>query len=152
MRDISSRTPVKNDNRYTIAEASELTGLSKRALARRIERGQLPAVKDGGLRYITARDLAAAGLVNPRTGAPPAWAGRRVEPSVVAKEVVQTLIQQSVELHDLRRQLRSLVEESRHDDRELRDEIERARRERRQLRRMLEGARAEIADLQQTGD
>lgn len=143
---------VRSDERYTIAEASELTGLSKRALARRIERGQLPAVKEGRLRYVTARDLGTAGLVNPSTGAPPVWAGRRVEPSIVAREVVQTLVQQSVELHDLRRQLGALVEESRHDDRQLRDEIERARDERRQLRRMLEDAKAEIADLQHTGD
>ena len=34
---------MTDEERYTIAEASRLTGLSKRALARRIERGQLPA-------------------------------------------------------------------------------------------------------------
>lgn len=132
--------------RYTIAEAAELTGLSKRALARRIERGRLPATKEGRLRYIAASDLAAAGLLNPSTGARPAWASR-VEATVVAKEIVQTLIQQSVELHELRQQIRSLIEESRHDDGELRDEIERARRERRELRRMLDAARAEISEL-----
>ena len=137
--------------RYSIAEASELTGLSKRALARRIERGQLVASKEGRLRYIAARELAAAGLINPSTGAPPSWARQRVDPNVVAKEIVKTLIDQGIELHELRRQLRSLVEESRHDDGELRNEIERAREERRQLRRMLEDARTEIADLQRHG-
>jgi excisionase family DNA binding protein len=136
-------------DRYTIAEAAELTGLSKRALARRIERGQLPAVKEGGLRYVSSRDLASAGLLNPSTGAPPPWTRQRVDPSVVAREVVQTLVRQSVELHELRRQVRSLVEESRHDDGELRLEIERAREERRELRRMLEAARGEIATLQE---
>jgi excisionase family DNA binding protein len=136
------------DTRYTIAEASELTGLSKRALARRIERGQLPAAKEGGLRYVTAHDLVSAGLMNPATGKPPVWTGARVDPSVVAKEIVQTLVQQSIELHELRRQLRSLIEESRHDDRELRAEIERAREERRQLRLLLDEARGEIAGLQ----
>jgi len=136
------------EERYTIAEASRLTGLSKRALARRIERGQLPASKEGGLRYVTARDLVAVGLMHPTSGNPPVWAGVRVDPSVVAKEIVQTLVQQSIELHDLRRQLRSLIEESRHDDRELREEIERARDERRNLRRMLDEARTEIAGLQ----
>jgi hypothetical protein len=75
-----------------------------------------------------------------------------VDASVVAKEIVQTLVQQSIELHDLRRELRSLIEESRHDDLELRNEIERAREERRQLRRMLEEARTELAGLQQLGD
>ena len=84
--------------------------------------------------------------IDPQTLAEP------VEPSIVAREVVQTLVQQTVELHDLRSQLRALVEESRHDDRELRDEIERARDERRQLRRMLDDSRAEIAHLQLTGD
>ena len=135
-------------SRYTIAEASSLTGLSKRALARRIERGQLPATKEGGLRYIGARDLADAGLLNPATGARPEWARHRADPSAVAKEIVQTLVRQSVELHELQRQVRALIEESRNDDRELRDEIERARAERRQLRRMLDAARAEISDLQ----
>ena len=138
--------------RYTIAEASELTGLSKRALARRIERGQLPATKDGRLRYVQARDLADAGLLNPMTGARPEWARQRVDPTVVAKEIVQTLVRQSVELHELRQQIRSLIEESRHDDRELRAEIERARRERRELRRTLEAARAEITELRNSHD
>jgi excisionase family DNA binding protein len=140
---------VTTDDRYTIAEASRLTGLSKRALARRIERGQLPATKEGGLRYVAARDLVAAGLMLPSTGAAPTWAGGRVDPSIVAREIVQTLVKQSIELHDLRRELRSLIDESRHDDGELREEIDRAREERRQLRRMLEEARTEISDLQQ---
>jgi hypothetical protein len=139
---------VSTKERYTIAEASRLTGLSKRALARRIERGQLPASKEGGLRYVAARDLVAAGLMLPSTGTGPTWAGTRVDPSIVAKEIVQTLVRQSVELHDLRRELRSLIDESRHDDSELREEIERAREERRALRRMLEEARTEISDLQ----
>jgi helix-turn-helix protein len=143
---------VNLDERYTIAEASRLTGLSKRALARRIERGQLPASKEGRLRYVTARDLVGVGLMHPTTGNPPVWAGARVDASVVAKEIVQTLVQQSVELHDLRRELRSLIEESRHDDLELRNEIERAREDRRQLRRMLEEARTELAGLQQLGE
>jgi len=139
------------DNRYTIAEASELTGLSKRALARRIERGQLPATREGGLRYVTARDLTAAGLIDPTTGAPPAWRHRHVDPSSVAKEVVQTLVQQSVEIHELRSQLRALIRESRNDDRELREEIERAREDRRQLRHILDEARREISELQSNG-
>jgi excisionase family DNA binding protein len=133
-------------DRYTIAEAAELTGLSKGALARRIERGQLPATKEGRLRYIAAGDLAAAGLLNPSTGAPPTWAGR-VESSAIAREIVKTVIQQSVELHELRQQLRALLEESRRDDVELRTEIERARTERRELRRTLEAARTEISEL-----
>lgn len=136
-------------DRYTIAEASALTGLSKRALARRIERGQLPATKEGRLRYVSVRDLAAAGLLNPTTGERPEWTRQRVDPAVVAKEIVDTLVRQSVELHDLRHQIRALIEESRHDDGELRAEIERARTERRELRRMLNVARLEIGELRE---
>jgi len=139
------------EDRYTIAEASELTGLSKRALARRIERGQLPATKVGRLRYVEARNLADAGLLNPSTGTRPEWARHRADPGAVAKEIVQTLVRQSVELHELRRQLRAIVEESRHDDEALRKEIERARAERRQLRATLEEARTEIAALRDAG-
>lgn len=139
-------------DRYTIAEASALTGLSKRALARRIERGQLPATKEGRLRYVSARDLAAAGLLNPTTGERPGWARQRVDPAVVAREIVDTLVRQSVELHDLRRQVRALIEESRHDDGELRAEIERARAERRELRRLLDAARIELTELRTTHD
>jgi excisionase family DNA binding protein len=136
-------------DRYTIAEAAELTGLSKGALARRIERGQLPATKEGRLRYIAAADLAAAGLLNPSTGAAPPWAGR-VEPSAIAREIVKTVIQQSVELHELRQQLLAVLEESRRDDLELRSEIERARVERRELRRTLDAARSEISKLRKS--
>jgi excisionase family DNA binding protein len=134
-------------DRYTIAEASELTGLSKRALARRVERGQLRATKDGGLRYIDARDLVEAGLLNPTTGARPAWSQQQVKPEVIAREVVETLVRQSVELHELRGQLRSLIDESRHDDTELRAEIERARQERLELRLALERMRTEVSRL-----
>jgi excisionase family DNA binding protein len=133
------------EDRYTIAEASELTGLSKRALARRIERGQLPAVKEGGLRYVMGSDLAAAGLLVGGTGKPPPWGRQRVKPEVVAREIVDTLVRQSVELHELRRQLRALVDESRHEDVLLRDEIDRARKERRELRQALERLRSELA-------
>jgi excisionase family DNA binding protein len=135
------------EQRYTIAEASKLTGLSKGALARRVERGQLASMKDGRLRYITARDLAAAGLLNLSTGAPPPWVGQRLDPSEVAREIVETLVRQGVELHELRGQLRALSLESRSDDEDLRAEIERAREDRLQLRRSLEDARAQIAKL-----
>ena len=134
-------------DRYTIAEASEITGLSKRALARRIERGQLPATKDGRLRYIESTDLAEAGLLNPNTGARPDWSHRSVKPEVLAREVVDTLVRQSVELYELRKEIRSLIEESRRDDTELRGEIERARQERRDLRRTIERMREEFAGL-----
>lgn len=46
----------------TIAEVAERTGLSKAALARRIERGTLRAVKRNGLRRIPVSELERAGL------------------------------------------------------------------------------------------
>lgn len=47
----------------SIAEASELTGLSKKALARRIERGSLPAVTRDGRRMIPRSELERRGLL-----------------------------------------------------------------------------------------
>ena len=47
---------------YTIAEAAELTGLSKKAMRHRVDRGQLQAIKDGHLRRISRTELERAGL------------------------------------------------------------------------------------------
>jgi excisionase family DNA binding protein len=139
------------EERYTIAEASELTGLSKRALARRIERGQLPSTKEGRLRYVQARDLAEAGLFDPVTRGPHAWARQRVEPNVVAREIVETLVRQSVEIHRLQRRVQELSDETKSDDDALRREIERARAERHELRKALDEARAAIHELRRVG-
>lgn len=48
---------------YTIAEASDLTGLSRKALARRVERGSLRSVVRNGRRLIPRSELVRAGLV-----------------------------------------------------------------------------------------
>ena len=133
--------------RYTIAEASRVTGLSTRALARRIERGRLPAAKIGRLRCIEARDLAEAGLLNLATGQPPEWAKHKAPPETIARELVQTLVRQGIELHELQLAFRALGEESRRDDRELREEITRARVEREELRSALRDAEARIVEL-----
>jgi excisionase family DNA binding protein len=133
--------------RLTIAEASEVTGLSKRALARRIERGQLPASKEGGLRRIEAQALADAGLLNLETGGPPIWAQKRMDSGAVAREIVDTLVRQTIELHELRARLDTFVSESRHDDGVLRREIERAQLERAELRAALRQADERIAEL-----
>jgi excisionase family DNA binding protein len=140
------------EERYTIAEASALTGLSKRALARRIERGRLPADKVGRLRTIAARDLAEAGLLDLATGRAPAWRGERIPAEVVAKEVVQTLVRQGIELHELKLAFDALGEESRRDDGELRASLERARLEREELREALRDAEARIAELRRRID
>jgi len=146
------RSESDESGRYTIAEASALTGLSKRALARRIERGQLPAVKVGGLRYIEARALAEAGLLDLATGGPPVWASQKLAPDAVAREIVQTLVRQGIELHELQRSFEELGAESRRDDTELRYEIDRARAERAELRAALEEAEQRIAELRRRID
>jgi hypothetical protein len=134
-------------DRLTITEASELTGLSRKALARRIERGQLPATMENGLRYIEAKELARAGLLNLQTGEPPAWRGRPPDPEAVASELVQTLIGQTIEIYELRRSLELLREESRRDDAVIRGQLLEAKRERAALRDKLVEAEQERAEL-----
>jgi phage shock protein A len=122
----------------TIAEASEITGLSRRALARRIERGSLSAVRRNGLRYLESRELASAGLLNLQTGRPPDWAGGPLEPEAVARELVQTVIRQTLELAQLqeavekarqeREAIRAKIAEMDADRADLRAELERATR------------------------
>jgi excisionase family DNA binding protein len=48
---------------YTITEAAELTGLSRKAIARRVERGSLRSVVRNGRRRIPRSELARAGLL-----------------------------------------------------------------------------------------
>src|SRR5262245_11994383 len=62
---------------YTITEAAELTGLSRKAIARRVERGSLRSVVRNGRRRIPRSELMRAGLVpegeaRPREGDPAA--------------------------------------------------------------------------------
>ena len=126
----------------TIAEAAEMTGLTKRAIARRIERGTLSArLAQDGRRYVRVGDLAESGLLDLATGKPPAWRAEQVDAQEVARELVQTLIRQSIELNELRLRLEALEEESRRQDQDLLEQIEQARAERRELRRQLDRLR-----------
>jgi excisionase family DNA binding protein len=50
---------------YTIAEAAAATGLSRKAVARRVERGSLRSVVRGGRRLIPRSELTRAGLMPP---------------------------------------------------------------------------------------
>jgi DNA-binding transcriptional MerR regulator len=126
----------------TIAEAAEMTGLTKRAIARRIERGGLPArLKRDGRRYVQIRHLAESGLLDLATGKPAIWRGDQVDAQEIAKELVQTLIRQGIELNELRQRLEALEDESRQQDKELLEQIEQARRERQELRRQLQRLR-----------
>ena len=47
---------------FTIAEAAELTGLTKKAMRHRVDRGQVRAVKYGGVRRISRAELDRVGL------------------------------------------------------------------------------------------
>lgn len=130
----------------TIAEAAELTGLTKRAIARRIERGGLPARrKQDGRRYVRVLDLAENGLLDLATGKPPPWRPEQIDPRALAREAVQTLIRQGIELNELRGRLEALEEESRQQDEALRGEIEQARRERSELRKQIERVRKQAS-------
>jgi excisionase family DNA binding protein len=61
---------------YTISEAADLTGLSRKAIARRVERGSLRSVVRSGRRRIPRSELERAGLLDggerPRDGDPAA--------------------------------------------------------------------------------
>jgi excisionase family DNA binding protein len=127
----------------TIAEAAELTGLTKRAIARRIERGGLPAKRrEDGRRYLRVRDLAEIGLLDLATGKRPPWRPQQIDPQALAREVVETLIRQGIELSALRQRLEALEGESRRQDKELLEQIDLARRERAELRRQIESLRS----------
>lgn len=47
----------------TIEQASVLTGISKQALRKRVERGHLPYVLEGGLRHVAVAELDRRGLL-----------------------------------------------------------------------------------------
>lgn len=56
---------------YTISEAADLTGMSRKAIARRVERGSLRSVVRNGRRRIPRSELVRAGLVAEAAGGPP---------------------------------------------------------------------------------
>ena len=56
---------VPSKRTYTIAEAAELTGLSRKAVTRRVERGSLRSVVRGGRRLIPRSELVRANLIPP---------------------------------------------------------------------------------------
>lgn len=126
----------------TVAEAAKLTGLSKQALRRRIERGSLPATRKDGLRLVRARDLAEAGLLDPTTGKPPAIRREQVDAQAVARELIQTVIRQGIELHDLAQRLEELEANTRAGHEEQQAQLDEARRERRALQKQVRELRS----------
>jgi uncharacterized coiled-coil protein SlyX len=136
---------VAADDRLTLAEAAELTGLTQGALARRIERGSLPAAKnEEGRRAVTRRELASAGLVDLATGMRPVW-GRRGDPPAdpLAQAILDELNARGVRIFELERG----HEEQATQIEELRRELREARRERGELRREIEKLRGRLTEV-----
>jgi hypothetical protein len=130
------------DERLTLAEAAELTGLTPRALARRIERGSLPAEKnENGRRTVTRHDLAAVGLLDLVTGKAPAWNVPGRPPSgELARAVLEELTARGVRIYELERrlaELSELIEEERKINEEQQRQLDQAKRERAELRRQM---------------
>lgn len=69
-----AKRPSRRVNTFTIAEAAELTGLTKKALRHRVDRGQIRAEKDGNIRRIARAELERVGLAveSPHDGGPTA--------------------------------------------------------------------------------
>lgn len=127
----------------TLAEAAALTGLSRRALARRVERGSLPASKGSdGRRLVSRRDLAAAGLLDLATGEPPHWT-KRGQPRAdeLARAVLEELTQRGIRIADLEAGHREQAEQIE----ALRRDLRAAKRERAELRRQLDELRRAYA-------
>jgi excisionase family DNA binding protein len=61
---------VPRKRTYTISEAAELTGLTRKAITRRVERGSLRSVVRRGRRLIPRSELERAGLIAPEADAP----------------------------------------------------------------------------------
>src|SRR5215217_7782553 len=105
---------LRRKRNLTISEAAELTGLSRKAMARRVERGSVRSVLRSGRRLIPRSELVRVGLVPAEgegafglltdSGAPehvPAAHGLGDEQSVVAllvRELVDLLQRQAGEL------------------------------------------------------
>jgi hypothetical protein len=133
--------PVVDNGRYTLAEAAKLTGLTSRALARRIERGSLPAEKEGGRRYVKLRDLAAAGLLDLATGQPPEWTRSRLDPGRLTQAILDELSSRGVRIYELERRVQELsseVQEQQRVNEKQHRELRKAARERAELRRQIE--------------
>jgi DNA-binding transcriptional MerR regulator len=122
---------------FTLAEAARLTGLSTRAIARRVERGSLPASKRNGRRIVTLRALVEAGLIDPATRERPAWSRQGVDPAEVARELIETVIRQAIDLHALRQAIGDVADASERGHAEQAAALEAARQEREELRRKI---------------
>lgn len=84
---------------YTIAEAAELTGLSRKAIARRLERGSLRSLVRNGRRLVPRSELVRSGLIS-EEGTPqaapssqsPVAAGETGSPDVMLAALMRELL------------------------------------------------------------
>lgn len=83
------------EHTLSLAEAAEATGLTRKALQRRIDRGSLRSVLSGGLRRIPVDELQRAGLLGAATGVGPA-------PAPALGDLLDRLERQAEELGALR--------------------------------------------------
>jgi len=126
---------------FTIAEAAERTGLTRKALRNRVDRGQLRVVKRDGLRHIPEAELERVGLERGNPGGSSGEAKEAAERQVPASgqpheatltaDLLERLERQAAELGELRVLTR---------------EAESLRQEREQLEGALHEARAEAKE------
>jgi len=136
----------------TITEAAEATGLSKKALRNRVDRGQIRAVLRDGVRHIPRSELERAGLnvrLPHEVGLPHEVAGGasvslEASETVAWKEALERLERQAAELAELR-----LITRQAENLREERDRLEAAVHEERAERL---AAETRLQDLEQARD
>jgi excisionase family DNA binding protein len=86
---------------YTITEAADLTGLSRKAIARRVERGSLRSVVRNGRRRIPRSELVRNGLLENSAKRPPAGSTEDML-ATVFREVLDRFERQSQEIAQFR--------------------------------------------------
>jgi excisionase family DNA binding protein len=132
----------------TLAEAAEATGLTRKALQRRVDRGSVRSVLTGGLRRIPVTELYRLGLMRPEEAAGPSAPSLASGPVAPAPrgpgpgigELLDRLERQAQELGEMRalsRQAESLLAQA-----------EAERRARQAAETALFEARARIAELE----
>jgi excisionase family DNA binding protein len=112
-------TPDVPERIVSITEASRLTGLPKAAILSRVERGELRAIRRGGLRRISVDELAECGLLE---GAAPDEAGDQ-------RELLDRLERQAEEIGRLRFEL-AIAQRRADTERRRRERVERRMRRR----------------------
>ena len=115
-----ARIDGMSERSVTISEAARLTGLPKSAIRGRVERGELRAVRRGGLRRISMDELAERGLLEA------AQDERHAEP---VSELLNRLERQADEISTLRVRL-AIAQRQLAGERARRERLERGKRRR----------------------